>query len=120
MPHGAAVDGDPAHIGCGRVIARIDIGAKIMPGDAGCCLDRQDVFSWQALGALQPFPNGGGGHIADARQLGLGAKFLDAAGESFVWGKWINHICFNGNHSCHCQQPDLSVRWQLKLRLLFG
>ena len=59
--------------GRGDGLDRIEIGAKIVAGDASGGLDLENVFGGQMLSAIQPLPHGGLRHAAQLSKRGLTA-----------------------------------------------
>jgi hypothetical protein len=75
----------------GREINRIEIRTQMMAGNAGGGFYLQYIIAWQALRALHPFPNSGGGYFANACQLGLRPEGIDRLQKGFIDGGRFNH-----------------------------
>jgi hypothetical protein len=58
----------------------------MMTGDAGFGFNGQNVFGWDALGGLEPFPDGGLTNAASAGQSGLAASAVNGGAEGFEGG----------------------------------
>lgn len=84
---------------------RVDIGAQVVAGDAGCSFDAKDEFSGKLFRLINPFPDGGWGKAAKPCEFRLGTGNLNRAEQCLIAGGSFNHS-WRFTHGCRIWQQE--------------
>lgn len=87
------IDADPARrlVRRGRIVSRIDVGAKVVTRHAIERLRPKDIFGWHLLGLVKPTPDCRLRHIEVARHLAVGTRNVAALDKGLISSERRHH-----------------------------